>query len=233
MSELCFELPPSPTLTIEESDKCFPVNRIYCVGKNYAAHAREMGRDEREPPFFFMKPANAAVDAAHPIELEYPPQTSNFHYELELVAVLGAPLRNATQEEAIEAIFGYAVGLDMTRRDLQLEAREKGRPWELGKSFSRSAPIGAIRQAKEWPDSQIVLTVNGEARQESRTSMMLWGVAESLAFLSQFDTLEPGDVLMTGTPAGVGPVTPGDKMVGTITQLRPIEVVITEPKQDR
>lgn len=232
MNKLCFELPPAPTLTIEGSDERFPVNRIYCVGKNYAAHAREMGRDEREPPFFFMKPANAAVDAANPINLEYPPQTSNYHYELELVAVLGAPLRNASEEEAIEAIFGYAVGLDMTRRDLQLQAREKGRPWELGKSFSRSAPIGAIRQAKEWPDSQLVLKVNGEVRQDSWTSKMLWGVAESLAFLSRFDTLEPGDVLMTGTPEGVGPVVPGDKMVGTITQLKPIEVTITEPAQE-
>lgn len=231
MDKLCFELPPAPTLTIEGSDERFPVNRIYCVGKNYAAHAREMGRDEREPPFFFMKPANAAVDAANPIELEYPPQTDNYHYELELVAVLGAPLRNASEEEAIEAIFGYAVGLDMTRRDLQLQAREKGRPWELGKSFSRSAPIGAIHQSKQWPDSQIVLEVNGEVRQDSRTSKMLWGVAESLAFLSRFDTLEPGDVLMTGTPEGVGPVVPGDKMVGAITQLQPIEVTITEPAQ--
>ncbi|MGV2495920.1 fumarylacetoacetate hydrolase family protein [Pelagerythrobacter aerophilus] len=231
MAKLAFELPPAPTLTIEGSDERFPVNRIYCVGKNYAAHAREMGRDEREPPFFFMKPANAAVDAASPVELEYPAETSNYHYELELVAVLGASLRDASEEEAIEAILGYAVGLDMTRRDLQLAAREKGRPWELGKSFSRSAPIGAIHRAKQWPDSEILLEVNGEVRQQSQTSMMLWGVAESLAFLSKFDTLEAGDVLMTGTPAGVGAVGPRDGMVGRITGLTPINVIITGAAQ--
>ncbi len=227
MAKLAFDLPPTPTLTIEGSDERFPVNRIYCVGKNYAAHAREMGRDEREPPFYFMKPANAAVDAANPVELEYPPETSNYHYELELVVVLGAPLRCASEEEAKEAILGYAVGLDMTKRDLQLAAREQGRPWELGKSFSRSAPIGTIHHAKKWPDSEIILKVNGEVRQQSRTSMMLWGVAESLAFLSKFDTLKAGDVLMMGTPAGVGAVGSGDELVGSITGLQPINVKIT------
>ncbi|NYE26382.1 fumarylacetoacetate hydrolase family protein [Pigmentiphaga litoralis] len=221
--------PAQVALDIVGSDDQFPVNRVFCVGRNYAAHAREMGRDpDREKPFFFMKPANAVVQAGETeITIPYPPQTSNFHHEIELVAVIGTGGKDIAIDQALEHVYGYAVGLDMTRRDLQLDARDKGRPWEFGKSFSKSAPISPVSRVSEigHPDkAAIAVTVDGQIKQSSDIDMLIWSVAESIAYLSQYETLEPGDVIMTGTPEGVGAVKPGQVMHGTIAGLTPITV---------
>ncbi|WP_457325922.1 fumarylacetoacetate hydrolase family protein [Roseateles sp. P5_E11] len=229
--KLALQAPPLHTLAIANSDERVAVNRVFCVGRNYAAHAREMGKDpDREAPFFFMKPASAVVDAAAPVSLPYPPHTKNYHHEIELVVVLGKGGRNIPVEQALDHVYGYAVGLDMTRRDLQLEARDKGRPWEFGKSFSQSAPIGAVHRAADIghpAEAAISLTVNGQARQSSDIAKLIWSVAESIAVLSQYDELQPGDVLMTGTPEGVNAVVAGDVMLGAITGLGQIEVRVT------
>jgi fumarylpyruvate hydrolase len=226
-----YAVPRAPvyTLAVAGSSERFPVNRIFCVGRNYAAHAREMGRDpDREKPFFFMKPSNAtvAVDSGE-VTIPYPPKTSNFHFEIELVVGISKGGKNISVEQALEHVYGYAVGLDMTRRDVQLEARDKGRPWEFGKSFSQSAPIGPIHPVAEvghLSDATIALTVNGEHRQSSNISKLIWSVAESIAYLSEYETLEPGDIIMTGTPEGVNAVVPGDVMYGTVEGLTPITV---------
>jgi len=220
---------PQPrSLSIAGTADRFPVNRIFCVGRNYAAHAREMGRDpDREAPFFFMKPAQAAVDASTPATIPYPPRTANFHHEIELVVAIGKGGADIAVETALDHVYGYAVGLDMTRRDLQLDARDKGRPWEFGKSFAQSAPIGAIHRAADigHPEhAAIALSVNDQARQSSDIDKLIWSVAESIAQLSMFDALEPGDLIMTGTPEGVAAVLPGDRMVGSIAGLGRIEV---------
>jgi fumarylpyruvate hydrolase len=228
-----YAVPPAPvyTLTIAGSEERFPVNRIFCVGRNYAAHAREMGRDpDREKPFFFMKPANAAVDAAGEVTIPYPPKTANFHHEIELVVAIGKGGANIPLEQALEHVFGYAVGLDMTRRDIQLQAREQGRPWEFGKSFAHSAPIGTISPAAVigHPDAGgIAVTVNGAPRQSSDISKLIWSVAESIAYLSEYETLEPGDIIMTGTPEGVNAVVAGDVMHGVVEGLASITVRVT------
>jgi fumarylpyruvate hydrolase len=226
-----YAVSPAPvySLPIAGSEQQFPVNRIFCVGRNYAAHAREMGKDpDREPPFFFMKPANAIVVAGNvEVAIPYPPKTANFHHEIELVAVIGKGGANIPVEQALEHVYGYAVGLDMTRRDLQLEARDKGRPWEFGKSFAQSAPIGPIKRADEVGhliEGEIALTVNGAARQRSDIAKLIWSVAESIAYLSEYETLEPGDVIMTGTPEGVNAVQRGDLMVGSVAGLGEIRV---------
>ncbi|WP_439639976.1 fumarylacetoacetate hydrolase family protein [Nevskia sp.] len=220
---------PQPrSLSIAGIADRFPVNRIFCVGRNYAAHAREMGRDpDREAPFFFMKPAQAAVDASLPAIIPYPPRTANFHHEIELVVAIGKGGADIAVETALDHVYGYAVGLDMTRRDLQLDARDKGRPWEFGKSFAQSAPIGAIHRAADigHPEhAAIALSVNDQARQSSDIDKLIWSVAESIAQLSMFDALEPGDLIMTGTPEGVAAVLPGDRMVGSIAGLGRIDV---------
>lgn len=220
---------PEPrSLSIAGTADRFPVNRIFCVGRNYAAHAREMGRDpDREAPFFFMKPAQAAVDASGPATIPYPPRTQNFHHEIELVVAIGKGGADIPVETALDHVYGYAVGLDMTRRDLQLDARDKGRPWEFGKSFAQSAPIGAIHRAADigHPEhAAIALSVNDQARQSSDIDKLIWSVAESIAQLSMFDALEPGDLIMTGTPEGVAAVLPGDRMVGSIAGLGRIDV---------
>jgi fumarylpyruvate hydrolase len=226
-----YAVPPAPvhTLAVAGSDELFPVNRIFCVGRNYAAHAREMGRDpDREAPFFFMKPASAAVAVENAeVTIPYPPKTSNFHFEIELVVAITKGGKNIPVEQALEHVYGYAVGLDMTRRDVQLEARDKGRPWEFGKSFSQSAPIGPIHTVSEvghLSDATIALTVNGEHRQSSNISKLIWSVAESIAYLSEYETLEPGDIIMTGTPEGVNAVVPGDVMHGSVDGLTAITV---------
>ena len=226
-----YAVPPAPiqALPIDGSDEQFPVNRIFCVGRNYAAHAREMGKDpDRDLPFFFMKPANATVAVAgDDTAIPYPPKTANFHHEIELVVAIGKGGANIPVGQALDHVFGYAVGLDMTRRDVQLEARDKGRPWEFGKSFAKSAPIGPVFRATEVghvSEGAIAVTVNGEPRQHSDISKLIWSVAESIAYLSEFDTLEPGDIIMTGTPEGVNAVLPGDLMVGSIAGLGQIRV---------
>jgi fumarylpyruvate hydrolase len=219
------------TLTVAGGDERFPVNRIFCVGRNYAAHAREMGKDpDRDPPFFFMKPANAAVDAVRVPTVPYPTKTANYHHEIELVVAIARGGRNIAAADALEHVYGYAVGLDMTRRDLQLEARDKGRPWEFGKAFASSAPIGAIHRTADIGhprEAAISLTVNGQPRQASDIAKLLWSVAESIAYLSQYEALEPGDLIMTGTPEGVNAVVPGDEMRGAIDGLGEIVVTVT------
>lgn len=223
-------IPALPTLSVQGRPERFPVHRIFCVGRNYAAHAREMGKDpEREAPFFFMKPANAAVDAAHPQAILYPPRTRNFHHEVELVLAIGTGGAGIAVENALAHVYGYAVGLDMTRRDLQLEARDKGRPWEFGKSFAHSAPIGAIHRAEDIGHpaaGAISVTVNGQPRQHSDIALLIWSVAECVAALSQYETLEPGDLIMTGTPEGVNAVVAGDVMHGAIAGLGEITVAV-------
>ncbi len=211
-------------------DRQFPVRRVYCVGRNYAAHAREMGFDpDREPPFFFCKPGDAVVPVAegHTLDLDYPKQTSNFHYEIELVVAIGKGGFEIAQDKALEHVFGYAVGLDMTRRDLQIKMREVGRPWEIGKAFDKSAPMGPIypaAQAGALDDAEIWLTVNGADKQRSTTKALIWSVAETIAYLSQFFRLEPGDLIFTGTPEGVGAVKAGDHMEGGVAGLGGLSV---------
>lgn len=226
-----YAVAPAPvyTLAVNGTDEQFPVNRIFCVGRNYRAHTIEMGKDpDREAPFFFMKPASAVVQAGTTaIEIPYPPKTANFHHEIELVVAIGKGGVKIPVEQALEHVYGYAVGLDMTRRDLQLEARHKGRPWEFGKSFAKSAPIGPLHRAADigHPRSAgISLTVNGQPRQSSDIDKLIWSVAESIAYLSEYEALEPGDIIMTGTPEGVGAVKPGDVMVGSVAGLAQITV---------
>jgi fumarylpyruvate hydrolase len=219
---------PVHSLAVAGSAARFPVNRIFCVGRNYAAHAREMGMDERDPPFFFMKPASAAVDAsAGEAVISYPPMTGNFHHEIELVVAIGSAGAAVAEQDAESLVYGYAVGLDMTRRDLQFAARDKGRPWEFGKSFTHSAPIGTVHPASAsgHPKSAAIsLEVNGATRQSSDIDQMIWSVPECIAFLSRHEALQPGDLIMTGTPEGVGAVVAGDLMHGRIEGLGEIKV---------
>ena len=220
-------LPEARTLAIAGTHERFPVHRIFCVGRNYAAHAREMGMDAREPPFFFMKPASAARDASEPVTIAYPPKTNNFHHEIELVVAIASGGADIAVADALAHVYGYGVGLDMTRRDLQLALRDKGRPWEFGKSFADSAPIGALRCAADIghpAHAAIRLDVDGVTRQSSDISLLIWSVAECIAELSQYDRLEAGDLIMTGTPEGVGAVTPGQEMQGSIAGIGDIRV---------
>ncbi|HEY3538632.1 MAG TPA: fumarylacetoacetate hydrolase family protein [Trinickia sp.] len=225
--------PEAPVaVSVAGSDAQFAVRRVYCVGRNYAAHAREMGFDpDREPPFFFCKPTDAVVPVAYgeTLELTYPSQTQNYHYEAELVAVIGKSGADIEVEQALDHVWGYAVGVDMTRRDLQMKMREMGRPWEIGKAFDRSAPMGPIHPASAVGHIQnagLWLAVNGETRQKSDVSHLIWSVAETVAYLSKFFRLEPGDVIFTGTPEGVGAVKAGDLMKVGIEHLGELTVRI-------
>ena len=228
--KLAIEAPPLRTLAVAGRDEQFPVNRVFCVGRNYVAHAREMGKDpDRDPPFFFMKPANAIVDAARPTSVPYPPKTKNYHHEIELVVAIGKGGHDIAVWDALTHVYGYAVGLDMTRRDLQLEARDKGRPWEFGKSFAKSAPVGALHRVQDVghpASAAITLQVNGQPRQSSDVGKLIWSVAECVSYLSEYETLEPGDIIMTGTPEGVSAVVAGDVMRGAIAGLGEIEVSV-------
>jgi fumarylpyruvate hydrolase len=228
-----FEVPSAP-IAATTSGEGFPVRRVFCVGRNYAAHAREMGRDpDREPPFFFTKWAETVVPSGTTIA--YPPETSNFHYEAELVVAIGKGGRNIAVEAALDHVYGYATGLDMTRRDLQLTAREQGRPWDTGKNVEQSSPLGPIHPAGEigHPDSgAITLTVNGETKQSADLADLIWPVADVIAFLSTLYRIEPGDLIYTGTPAGVGPVVTGDVIVVAIAGLEPTTITIGGPPQD-
>ncbi|MGL5005679.1 MAG: fumarylacetoacetate hydrolase family protein, partial [Casimicrobium sp.] len=199
----------------------FPVNRIYCVGRNYADHAREMGHNpDREPPFFFMKPSSTLVtDGAN---FPYPSQSSDVHHEVELVVALATGGSNIAVNDALKHVFGYAVGLDMTRRDLQSEAKKLGRPWDTGKAFDHSAPCGAVARVNDigHPEhGEITLHVNGELRQRGDLADLIWNVRETIAYLSTLFALQPGDLIFTGTPAGVGPVVRGDKLKATIENV--------------
>ena len=222
---------PAPVQTSVEvagTSERFPVHRIYCVGRNYAAHAREMGMDpEREPPFFFSKPADAVVPNGAPVP--YPPRTGNLHHEIELVVAIGTGGRDIPLAGALGHVFGYAVGNDLTRRDLQFAAREKGQPWDVAKGFDRSAPVTAIRRAAEvgHPErGRIWIEVNGETRQQADLSEMIWRVPEIVAELSTLFDLAPGDLIFTGTPAGVGPVQRGDSLIGGIDGLETLRTTI-------
>lgn len=217
--------PAVPTLEVEGGG-LFPVRRIYCVGRNYAAHAREMGHDpEREEPFFFSKPADAVVPNGG--DVPYPPRTSDYHYEVELVAALKDGGRDIPVTEALDKVFGYAVGLDMTRRDLQAIAKKAGRPWDLAKGFDHSAPCGPITPAVKFgiPDKgEIRLTVDCGTRQKGDLADMIWSVAETISYLSGFVELKAGDLIFTGTPDGVGAVVPGNRLVGHIDGLSDLVV---------
>ncbi len=227
---LVFPAPAPVTLPVAGSDDRFAVRRVYCVGRNYAAHAREMGFDpDREPPFFFCKPADAVVPVAQgqTLELPYPAQTANYHYEAELVVAIGKAGSDIPVERALDHAWGYAVGLDMTRRDLQMKMREMRRPWEIGKAFDASAPTGPLHLASKvghFTDAGIWLTVNGADRQRSNVSHLIWSVAETIADLSRYFRLEPGDLIFTGTPEGVGAVKAGDLMKVGIDRLGELAV---------
>jgi fumarylpyruvate hydrolase len=213
MIEYVFVPPPIPSAEIAGMRQRFPVHRIYCVGRNYAEHAREMGSDPKvEPPVFFTKPADAIV--ASGVVVPYPPRTENLHYEVELVVAVSGAGRNIAAGQALGHVFGYAVGNDLTRRDLQGAAKKKGLPWDTGKAFDASAPIGAIRPASlgHVQRGRIWLTVNGETRQQSDVSEMIWSVSDIIAELSTLFELRAGDLIYTGTPAGVGPLEPGDRI---------------------
>ncbi len=203
-----------PSVPVVGSEDRFPVRRIYCIGRNYAAHAREMGADEREPPFFFLKPGDAIVQNGATIP--YPPATENFHYEAELVAAIGKGGANISVDDANDHIFGYGVGIDLTRRDLQEEAKGMRRPWDMGKGFDASAPCSEIHPASSIghpTTGAITLTVDGETRQSGDIGDMIWNMPESIAYLSGLVTLEPGDLIYTGTPEGVGAVNRGEEIV--------------------
>ncbi|MBM3356348.1 MAG: fumarylacetoacetate hydrolase family protein [Betaproteobacteria bacterium] len=212
------EFPAIPVLPVAESNKTFPVGRIYCVGRNYAEHAREMGHDpEREPPFFFMKPADAIVQNG--ATLPFPRVTRDFHHEIEMVVAIGKGGADIPAGKALDHIYGYAVGLDMTRRDIQGEAKKMGRPWEMGKAFDHSAPCTAVKPVVmigHPAKGAIWLKVNGAVKQKGDLSEMIWNVPEMIAYLSKLITLRPGDLIMSGTPAGVGPVRPGDQLEGHV-----------------
>ncbi len=225
-----FEVPAAPMAPTSDGS-AFPVRRVFCIGRNYAAHAREMGRDpDREPPFFFTKWAETVVPTGAVVA--YPSETSNFHFEAELVVAIGKSGRNIAADAALDHVYGYATGLDMTRRDLQLEAREKGRPWDTGKNVEQSSPLGLLHPASDvgHPESgSIRLTVNAEVKQDADLNELIWDVPDVIAFVSRFYRLEPGDLIYTGTPAGVGPVVTGDVITVSIAGLSDCSITVGPP----
>jgi fumarylpyruvate hydrolase len=230
MATFAFQPNPTPSVAIIGREERFPVRRIICVGRNYAAHAREMGKDpDREPPFFFYKPADALVDDG--AKVPYPPLTANLHYEIELVVAVGASGANVDKRDALRHVFGYAVGIDLTRRDLQIAARDLGRPWDWGKGFDHSAPCGPIASPDQvgHPErGRIWLAVNGEIRQDSDLSELIWSVPDIISIASQSVCLMPGDLLYTGTPAGVGPVVAGDRITGGVAGVGELAIEIVQ-----
>ena len=220
--------PEQASVAVANSEDRFPVRRIFCVGRNYAAHAREMGKDpDREPPFFFTKPADAVVDSGSTVP--YPPETSNLHYEIELVIAIGKAGANIAQENVYDHIWGAGVGIDLTRRDLQGIAKEMGRPWDLGKGFDQSAPMAALTKLSDFSSieqGRIWFSVNGEMKQDADVADMIWDVKEHVSILSRSIALAPGDLIMTGTPAGVGPVVASDHLEGGVDGFEPISITI-------
>jgi fumarylpyruvate hydrolase len=226
-----FAAPPVVSVPVVGQSAQFPVRHIYCVGRNYEDHAKEMGFTGREPPFFFMKPADAivVVPAGETGSLHYPSLTKNLHHEIELVVAIGKGGKNIAAADAAQHIFGYAVGLDMTRRDLQNDMKKQGRPWCIGKAFDESAPIGPITPAAQAPgveQAEIYLKVNGEDRQRSHVSKLIWNIGETIAHLSAAWELQPGDLIYSGTPEGVGAVVAGDLLVGGVAGLGELSIKI-------
>lgn len=228
--------PPVPAaVPIAGTGELFPVNRVYCVGRNYVEHAKEMGFTGREPPFFFMKPADAllVVNEGETGEMPYPPGTQDLHHEIELVVAIGTGGRNIAAADAGRHIHGYAVGLDMTRRDLQGEAKKQGRPWEIGKAFDHSAPISPIRPASAvtpagapLADAAISLAVNGTLRQSSNVQYLIWNIGETIEHLSRYWELKPGDLIFTGTPEGVAATVAGDLLEGRVDGVGELKVTL-------
>lgn len=229
---MSFVIDPPPAVAIPVAGGGqFPVHRIYCVGRNYVEHAQEMGHTGREPPFFFMKPADTLVPVAEGAtgQIEYPTLTSNLHHEIELVVAIGTGGAHIKAADAAKHVWGYAVGLDMTRRDLQNEMKKQGRPWDIGKGFEQSAPIGPLlpkTRTGELLKGAITLAVNGTQKQKGDLSQLIWSVAETIEHLSAAWVLQPGDLIYTGTPAGVGPVVRGDVMEGFIEGLGTLKVAV-------
>jgi fumarylpyruvate hydrolase len=222
--------PAVPALAVAGSDQVFPLRRVFCVGRNYAAHAREMGSDpNREPPFFFTKPADAVIPTGG--ALPYPPATRELHHEVELVVALGAGGADIPPERALDLVWGYGVGLDLTRRDMQSEAKKIGRPWDMSKGFDASAPCSPLVPAGSTGHPQqgrIWLEVNGEVKQEGDLDEMIWPVADIIATLSRLVTLAPGDLIFTGTPSGVGALEPGDRLRGGVDGVATFEMTVAE-----
>ena len=219
--------PAQPSLAIIDSDARFPIRRIFCVGRNYAAHAREMGNDEKDPPFFFMKPADAV--AGNGDVIPFPPETEDLHHEAELVVVLGQGGADIPAEDALNHVWGYAAGIDLTRRDMQSVAKEMRRPWDFSKGFDNSAVIGPVHPTTtigHLSEGSLRLTVDGEQRQDGDLADMIWPTADVISFASRSMTLAGGDVFMTGTPAGVGPLSRGNTAVVEIAGLAPLSVSI-------
>jgi fumarylpyruvate hydrolase len=224
-----FTPPATVSVPVVGTSERFPVHRIYCVGRNYEEHAKEMGFTGREPPFFFMKPADAVVvvNAEQPTPVPYPTLTTNLHHEIELVVAIGTGGCNILAADAHKHIYGYAVGLDMTRRDLQNDMKKQGRPWCIGKAFDHSAPIGPITPvtlAGDIVQAEIALQVNGQDRQRSHISKLIWNIAETIEQLSAAWALQPGDLIFTGTPEGVAAVVRGDLLSGSVQGLQPIQI---------
>ena len=226
-----FDPPAVVAIPVSGSQARFPVHRIYCVGRNYVEHAKEMGFTGREPPFFFMKPADAVVFVPEGAtgEMPYPPATADLHHEIELVVAIGKGGRDIRAADAARHIFGYAIGLDMTRRDLQGEAKKQGRPWDVGKGFDHSAPIGPIRPAAQAGDvarAAIALSVNGQVRQSSDVSKLIWNIGETIEHLSRLWELQAGDLIFSGTPEGVGAVKAGDLLEGSVAGVGTLKIRI-------
>ncbi len=219
---------PTPSVAVAGTADRFPVRRIFCVGRNYAAHAREMGKDpDREPPFFFLKPADAVVDDGSTIP--YPPETSNLHYEAELIVAIGTAGTDIDPADALDHVWGYGIGLDMTRRDLQNAAKDLGRPWDWGKGFDRSAPIGPLHKVADVghiASGRIWLAVDGTIKQDSDIDKLIWPIPDVISIASRSMELRPGDLIMTGTPEGVGAVKPGQTMTVGIDGLGEIRIAI-------
>jgi fumarylpyruvate hydrolase len=230
MTNSLFSLPAIPGIPVKGQDATYPVGRIFCVGRNYAAHAAEMGVEvDRQTPFYFTKTPSAALLSGSAVP--YPPGTDNFHYEMELVLAIGAPAFRIAKQDALDAVYAYGCGLDMTRRDLQLAERAKQRPWDLGKDVENSAVFAPLTKADEFGkvnNQRIHLEVNGTVQQDASLDELIWKVEEIISHLSGFYHLRPGDLIMTGTPAGVGPVVAGDIITGGVDGLDPIKLTLTD-----
>jgi fumarylpyruvate hydrolase len=231
-SDSRYVIPPSaqPVIAVAGSDKVFPVRRIWCVGRNYLEHIREMGQDEREPPFFFAKPADAIVPDGGTVP--FPPLTKDLHFEVELVVALKSGGKNISTDKALDCVYGYAVGIDLTRRDLQIASRNIKRPWEIGKAFDSSAPCGPLRPVSEIghpKEGRIYLKQNGEVKQDGDLEQMIWNVPEIINKLSEAVALAAGDIILTGTPAGVGALSPGDRVECEVDGVGKLSVTMGPP----